>query len=76
MDNTKPWWQSRTIWASILTMIGGVGVAFGLFDQGTADLIGAEGPDLLVGLAGAVLGLISLWGRMRATKRIEPSADA
>ena len=70
MEDTKPWWQSRTIWASILQVAIGIGVSFGLFSQAAGATILAEGPDLITGVAVSVVGALQIWSRVKATKTI------
>lgn len=71
MENEKPWWQSTTIWASVLQVVVSIGVALGLFDQATGAEIVSQFPELLVGAVGAILGVIAFWGRYTATKTLK-----
>lgn len=70
MEESKPWYASKTIWASFLQIAVGIAVTMGVVSdtQGTALL--ADGPDLIVGLVTAVLGAIGLYGRVQATKTL------
>jgi hypothetical protein len=70
MEDTKPWWQSRTIWASILQVGIGIGVSFGLFSQAAGETILSQGPDLIVGIGVSVVGVLQVWSRVKATKQI------
>lgn len=70
MEDTKPWWQSRTIWASILQVGIGIAVSFGLFSQEAGATILAEGPDLITGIAVSVVGALQIFSRVKATKQI------
>lgn len=70
MDSTKPFWQSKTVWTSVLTVAMGVATAFGFFSEEQADTIIAEGPELLVGLITSALGVLSLYGRVVADKKV------
>lgn len=67
MTDSKPWYLSRTIWASIVSVALGVGGWLGLaseqFDQGLLT-------DSLIELVGALAGVIAIIGRLRATARI------
>jgi hypothetical protein len=66
-DETKPWWQSTTIWgalgAAVIAMMGVLGEAVSAGDvaavAGHADRI-----------AGAVLAIVAIWGRIRANRRV------
>jgi len=73
MNSDKPWYASRTIWANLLTMGIGIAVTFGVVDQTAADSILADGPDLIVGIVTSVLGLVGIWGRVKATKQVKVS---
>jgi hypothetical protein len=76
MDETKPWYASKTIWASILQVLVGVLVSTGFLGEGTAGTIIAEGPELIAGAVVGLLGLVSLYGRAFAKKTIAPSPGA
>jgi len=70
MDNTKPWFASQTIWASLLQMGVGVAVGLGMINAVAGTTIVAEGPGLVIGLINAGLGAWSLYGRVRASKTL------
>lgn len=70
MDDTKPWYASQTIWASILQMAVGVAVGLGFINAAAGTEIVATGPGLLLGLVNAGLGAWSLYGRVSATKTV------
>lgn len=70
MEDTKPWWQSRTIWASILQVGIGLAVSFGLFSAEAGAAILADGPDLIAGLGVSIVGALQIWSRVKATKQI------
>lgn len=70
MDETKSWWRSNTIWASILQVGVGLAVSTGFISDSAGGSIIAEGPDLIIGIVTAVLGLYGFYGRMTATKTI------
>lgn len=76
MDETKPWYASKTIWASILQVIVGVAVSAGILTDNAGDLIIAEGPELIAGAVIGLLGLVSLYGRAIARKTIAQSPGA
>ena len=67
MLETKPWWQSRTLWGAIVTLgsaaLGLAGMEFGAGDREA--LI-----ELLTSLGAAVGGLIAVAGRISAKHRI------
>lgn len=67
MDNTKPWYHSRTIVASLVTVLsacaGAFGVPAGAIDDGAL-------ADTLLQLIIAVSGLVAIFGRLSAKDRI------
>lgn len=69
MDDSKPWYASKTIWGAALAVVSGfVPVASTVLSiPGVHD--GAI--DLLTGLGSAVGGAIAAYGRMNATKAID-----
>jgi hypothetical protein len=69
-DATKPWYASRTIWASVLQVAVGVAVSAGLFSASAGGAVVSNAPDLIIGAVTIVLGGISLYGRVVATKAI------
>lgn len=70
MDETKPWYTSNGVWASLLTILGGVGTAIGGWDGGDVNMVVTEAPAYLVGIAVGALGLWSLYGRWGASKKV------
>jgi hypothetical protein len=67
MTTIKPWYLSRTIWASIVTVsIGAAGLA-GLPIDG---IDGSSLTDTLLQAVTALSGLIAIAGRLWANKRI------
>ena len=70
MDETKAWYSSKAIWASVLQVVVGVAVAAGWLDQSQGDIVQGEFPELLAGLAVAGLGIFGAVGRIVATKQL------
>ena len=70
MEDTKPWWQSKTIWASVLQVVLGIAVSMGLITGAQSGAILADAPDLIVGITSAVLGAWGLYGRAKATTKL------
>src|SRR5690606_4404988 len=67
MTETKPWYLSRTIWASAVAVLTGVaGAAGSPFDAADGTLI----TDTLLQGVSAVAGLIAIIGRLSAKDRI------
>ena len=67
MNDQKPWYLSRTIWASIVSVGSAVAAVIGL---PVAGLDGAALTDTLLQAITAISGLLAIFGRMRATTRI------
>lgn len=67
MINLKPWYLSRTIWASVVTTLVGVaglaGLPVGSIDNGALT-------DTLLQAVTAISGLIAIFGRLSAVDRI------
>lgn len=66
LDN-KPWYLSRTVWAGLVTLVLSLAGVFG-FGSDTVDQ--GELSELLLQLATAVAGLITILGRVAANSRI------
>jgi hypothetical protein len=67
MTGVKPWYLSRTIWASLITITtaaaGMLGVPVGAIDE-------AALTDTLLQAIAAISGLVAIFGRLGATARI------
>ena len=67
MTSSKPWYLSRTIWASIVTILTGgaglIGLPLGVIDS-------AALTDTILQAITAVSGLIAIMGRVSAKERI------
>ncbi len=67
MNALKPWYLSKTVWASTITIAAGIGGMLGLplrgFDANAA-------ADLLLQAITAISGIVALAGRVTATARI------
>ena len=68
MNTAKPWYLSRTIWASIVTVLSGgaglVGVPTGVIDDGALT-------DTVLQLVTAISGLVAIFGRLAARDAIK-----
>ena len=61
---TKPWWQSKTVWGSAIALLAGIGTLIGLnLDAALQDQLA----DLLVGLGSFIGGALAWYGRVKAT---------
>lgn len=67
MTATKPWYLSRTIWASVVAVVTGAAGMMGL-PVDAAD--GALITDTLLQGVSAIAGLIAILGRLSAKDRI------
>lgn len=67
MTDLKPWWQSKTLWGAIVTLIS---AALGLAGLDIADSDRAVLVDLLTSLGAATGGVIAIIGRISARNRI------
>jgi hypothetical protein len=67
MDSIKPWYLSRTIWASIVTVVSGGGALLGL---PVAGLDNGALTDSVLQAVTAFSGIIAIFGRLSATTRI------
>jgi hypothetical protein len=64
MEDTKPWYLSRTIWASLVAAAGGLA---GLAGMPVDPLEQASMAELAVQAVTAVAGIIAIIGRLFAT---------
>jgi hypothetical protein len=67
MDTVKPWYLSRTIWASIVAVSTGVAGLTGFPVDG---LDNEAMVDHLLQAVGAISGVIAILGRLSAKRRI------
>ena len=67
MNDSKPWYLSRTIWASIITIVAATGSFFGLPFAGLDDPALA---DALLQAITAISGVVAILGRVSASTRI------
>ncbi|HMM62578.1 MAG: hypothetical protein WA975_00750 [Mesorhizobium sp.] len=67
MIGTKPWYLSRTIWASIIAVLTGLAGLGGLPVDG---LDNAALVETLLQAISAISGLIAVFGRLSAKQRI------
>lgn len=67
---TKPWWQSRTVWASLVQILVAILVGAGKLTPDGAELLHGGGADVIVGVITAVLAAVALHGRVQATHRV------
>lgn len=68
MTTTKPWYLSKTIWASLVTVMISVGSLLGL-PEGMVDKEGLA--DAIIQVITAVTGLVAIFGRLTAAEKIQ-----
>ena len=68
MKTSKPWYLSRTIWASLVTI--GMAAA-GMMKLPVSGVDNAALTDALIQAVTAITGLIAVFGRLNATKTIQ-----
>jgi len=69
------WYQSKTVWASLIAMLIGVMQSLNIGSAGpvTIDSMAAESETIVEGLTQIgvfIAGAIALWGRLTATKKV------
>lgn len=67
MDDTKPWYLSRTIWASLVTVVT---AAAGLIGVPVAGIDNQALTDAILQAVSAISGLVAIFGRLSATDKI------
>ncbi|MCT7376057.1 hypothetical protein [Chelativorans salis] len=67
MNETKPWYLSRTIWASVVTVVAGMG---GLLGLPVEEVDNQALVETLLQAVTAISGLLAIFGRLAADRRI------
>jgi hypothetical protein len=67
MIASKPWYLSKTVWASLITIASATGALFGM---PTSAINAGAAADQLLQTITAVSGLVALYGRLTAKERI------
>ena len=67
MTETKPWYLSRTIWASLITIVTAAG---GILGIPVAGIDNSALTDTLLQAITAISGLVAIFGRLDAKSRI------
>lgn len=68
MTDSKPWYLSRTIWASLITIVT---AAAGILGVPVAGIDNAALADTLLQAVTAISGLVAIFGRLGADARIK-----
>lgn len=63
MNNTKVWWQSKTVWASIVAVLAGIATLAGVNLDATLQ---DELVNLITGTANLIAGATAWYGRAKA----------
>lgn len=67
MESSKPWYLSRTVWASLVTVAAALG---GLMGMSIASSDQALMTEAVLQIVTAVGGVIAVLGRLSATEKI------
>ena len=67
MDEIKPWYLSRTVWASVVAILAGACGVVGVPSEVVAD---PELVDAILRVVAAVAAIVSLFGRLKAKSRL------
>ena len=70
MNGTKVWWQSKTVWGSIIALSAGAATLAGVkLDATLQDQLA----DLLTGTGNLIGGALAWYGRFKATQALSLS---
>jgi len=67
MSETKRWWESKTVWGGMVAVLAGAAGMFGVAVDGGAQ---TEVVGHAADIAAAVGGVVSILGRLQATRSI------
>jgi hypothetical protein len=67
VEENKKWWESRAVWGGLIALGSAVAGAFGIYVDGATQ---EEIANYIVVGAGAVGGLVAIYGRLKAEKKI------
>jgi len=67
MNGTKVWWQSKTVWGSVIALLAGVATLAGVKLDATLQDQLAE---LLTGIGNIAGGALAWYGRYKATQAL------
>ncbi len=67
MLNAKPWYLSKTIWASLVSVMLALA---GFFGAPVAAIDSGQAVDAILQAASAIAGLVAIFGRLTASERI------
>lgn len=67
MEDVKSWLASRAVWGGIIAVLSALA---GLFGYTVAETDQVALVEAIAGIGAAVGGVIAIWGRIKATKKI------
>lgn len=67
MNETKPWYFSRTVWGALVAIAASVGGAFGIM---LGDVEQSTLTDAILQIVGAIGAVIALYGRLSASQAL------
>lgn len=68
--NTKAWYESKTVWANIISTILTIAVAFGFISAEASADIGTNLSETVAMVGVVVANAIAIWTRITADKKI------
>jgi drug/metabolite transporter (DMT)-like permease len=68
MVELKKWYQSRAVWGGLVAVVCGV---LGLLGYGLEEAERQLLTDALVALGSLIGGLMAIWGRLKASDKVE-----
>lgn len=72
MDNSKAWYESSGVWGGVVVLVTTVLQTAQLITMEEANIIIKDAPNALTNLAVSLGAILSIYGRVRATKVIGP----
>ncbi len=71
MNGTKPWWESKTIWGSIITVVAVTTGLFGIQIDPQTQAVLVDNVTALMSAGGAIMGaILGIYGRVKADKKV------
>jgi hypothetical protein len=68
MEDSKAWYASKGIWGSVVAI--GAGIAGTIWGVSVTEADQTTIVSAITAVGGAVGGLIALWGRLKASKKV------
>ena len=67
MEQSKPWYKSKTVWGGIVALLAGIA---GIFGYSVGEEAQATVVESLLAVGSAVGGLIAVYGRVTAKDKV------